>query len=90
VGWVWRVGTLGGKKVVAHLTQMDDPLGVAVGNANELANTLVYSDTDAVAVFEPNKYTECHRDVYSHRQPFTYSYVNSEYHSQRYPITHSN
>jgi pyrimidine-nucleoside phosphorylase len=30
-----RVGTLGGKKVVAHLTQMDDPLGVAVGNANE-------------------------------------------------------
>lgn len=30
-----RVGTSAGKKVVAHLTQMDDPLGIAVGNANE-------------------------------------------------------
>jgi len=30
-----RVGTLGGKKVVALLTRMDAPLGVAVGNANE-------------------------------------------------------
>ncbi len=30
-----RVGTLGGKKVVAVLTRMDAPLGRAVGNANE-------------------------------------------------------
>ena len=31
----WRVGTRAGKKVVALLTRMDTPLGVAVGNANE-------------------------------------------------------
>ena len=30
-----RVGTRAGKKVVALLTNMDAPLGVAVGNANE-------------------------------------------------------
>ncbi len=30
-----RVGTRAGKKVVALLTRMDTPLGVAVGNANE-------------------------------------------------------
>ena len=30
-----RVGTRAGKKVVAVLTRMDDPLGEAVGNANE-------------------------------------------------------
>jgi pyrimidine-nucleoside phosphorylase len=30
-----RVGTAAGKKVVALLTRMDDPLGLAIGNANE-------------------------------------------------------
>ncbi len=35
-----RVGTRAGKKVVALLTRMDAPLGVAVGNANETAEAL--------------------------------------------------
>ena len=35
-----RVGTRAGKKVVALLTDMDAPLGVAVGNANETAEAL--------------------------------------------------
>ncbi len=35
-----RVGTLGGKKVVAVLTRMDAPLGRAVGNANETREAL--------------------------------------------------
>lgn len=35
-----RVGTRAGKKVVAVLTRMDAPLGVAVGNANETREAL--------------------------------------------------
>ncbi len=35
-----RVGTAAGKRVVARLTAMDVPLGVAVGNANETAEAI--------------------------------------------------
>jgi pyrimidine-nucleoside phosphorylase len=35
-----RVGTGAGKKVVALLTSMDAPMGIAVGNANETAEAL--------------------------------------------------
>jgi pyrimidine-nucleoside phosphorylase len=35
-----RVGTAAGKRVVARLTEMDSPLGVAVGNANETREAL--------------------------------------------------
>jgi pyrimidine-nucleoside phosphorylase len=35
-----RVGTRAGKKVVALLTRMDAPLGIAVGNANETSEAL--------------------------------------------------
>jgi pyrimidine-nucleoside phosphorylase len=35
-----RVGTQAGKRVVARLTDMDAPLGVAVGNANETREAL--------------------------------------------------
>jgi pyrimidine-nucleoside phosphorylase len=35
-----RVGTRAGKRVVARLTEMDSPLGVAVGNANETREAL--------------------------------------------------
>jgi pyrimidine-nucleoside phosphorylase len=35
-----RVGTRAGKRVVALLTRMDDPLGLAIGNANETAEAI--------------------------------------------------
>ncbi len=35
-----RVGTRAGKHVIARLTEMDSPLGVAVGNANETREAL--------------------------------------------------
>ncbi len=36
-----RVGTAAGKKVIALLTRMDDPLGLAIGNANETREAIL-------------------------------------------------
>lgn len=49
-----RVGTRAGKKVVALLTRMDDPLGCAIGNANETREAI-----DVLFGRGPSDTTEC-------------------------------